>query len=50
MGGNDQALFAGMDAQMAFLAEFPVDGDMSLQLSLSPLAMDFSMFLLRTGG
>ena len=31
-GGDDQTLLACLDAQMAFLAEFLVDGDMSLQL------------------
>jgi hypothetical protein len=33
VGWGDQALFTGMDAQMAFLAKLPVDRDVSLQLS-----------------
>jgi len=32
VGGGDQALFARSNAEMTFLAEFPVDNDMSLQI------------------
>ena len=32
MGGGDQTLFTCMDAQMAFLAKFSVDNDMSFQI------------------
>ena len=31
-GGGDQTFFTCMDAQMAFLAKFPVDNDMSFQI------------------
>jgi hypothetical protein len=35
LGGKNQSLFTGMNAKMAFLAQFTVDDDMSLQICLS---------------
>jgi hypothetical protein len=32
LGGDDQTFFTCMDAEMAFLAQFPVDNDMSFQI------------------
>jgi hypothetical protein len=38
MGRGDQAFLAGLDAEEAFLAKLPVDGNMSLQVTLLLLA------------